>query len=58
MNVGDTVRVLPGWWANRGMNPTATIHAINNDDRMFTYAISVGDGRAWAMATHELEPLS
>ena len=56
MNVGDVVEVLPAWWANRGMNPTARIAAISKDPR-FPYAITVGDGRCWAMATHELRPL-
>jgi len=56
MQVGDVVRVLPGWWANRGMAPTATVVETGRNDRLFPYAISVGDGRAWAMTAREIVP--
>lgn len=54
MNVGDVVRVLPGWWSNRGMNELVTVVEAGRNDRLFPYAVSVGDGRAWSMAAHEL----
>lgn len=51
--VGTRVRVTAGWWLVRGMPAEATIAAHLVDER-FPYAITVGDGREWAMSAREL----
>jgi len=56
MNVGDIVEVIPEWWSNRGFPPKVTVAKISTDPK-FPIAISVGDGRCWAMAAHELRTL-
>jgi hypothetical protein len=56
MIVGERVRVVAGWWANRGMEPVVTVCRCGGDP-MFPYAITDSIGREFAMAAHELAPL-
>ena len=54
--VGTRVRVTAKWWLVHNLPAEATITAHLSDDHLFTYAITVGDGREWAMAARELAP--
>ena len=54
--VGTRVRVVAPWWRVHELPAEATISGHLSDDRLFSYSVTVGDGREWAMAARELSP--
>lgn len=55
--VGEQVEVIAAWWLGRGMPAIVRVSKRLRDDTLFPVAISIDDGREWAMAARELRRL-
>lgn len=57
--VGTPVEVTARWWRSHDELPTVAIITSHLTlDPKFAYGISIGDGRTWVMAAHEVRPIS
>ena len=55
--VGERVEVIAAWWRGRGTPEIVTVSKHLSGDTLFPFAVSIDDGREWAMALREVRRL-